>query len=185
LVAVDAALALFAELEQRPTLLLGDFDSVAPEVLTRFGDCERVAFDTDKDKTDGELALRHLLERGHDQIDIYGAIDSEFESDQMLGNIFCLQIAGEFADVEVRLVDHRQHIYLLESQKLTLAGRPNDLLSILPLSDEVELTTIGLKWELQRARVPFGSTWPLRNVFVESEVAITIVGRAIIVHRYA
>ncbi|MFH2054505.1 MAG: thiamine diphosphokinase [bacterium] len=184
-VAVDAALILFTEFRLRPHVLLGDFDSIEPQLLEEYADCEQVIFDSDKDKTDGELALRYLLERGFRQIDIYGAIDTDFESDQMLANIFCLQTARDFPDARVRLVDHRQHIYMIESQAITLSGKPGDGVSVLPLSDEIELSVSGVRWELKEARIAFGSTWPLRNEFVESEVAITIDKRAVVVHRYA
>jgi len=184
-VAVDAALALFAKLDMRPTLLLGDFDSVEPSLLKRFAEIERISYDSDKDKTDGELALRYLLDRDYQKIDIYGAIDTEFESDQMLANIFCLRFGKETGDTELRLVDHRQHIYLLEDEVKRLSGKRGNVISIMPLSDEVVISISGVRWELKKARVPFGSTWPLRNEFVESEVAISIDGRAIVVHRYA
>jgi len=184
-VAVDAALILFTEFKARPHVLLGDFDSIEPQLLEEYSDCEQVIFDSDKDKTDGELALRYLLERGYEKIEIFGAIDCEFESDQMLANFFALHAAREYPQSQVRLVDHRQQIYLVESRALRLAGKPGNGVSVLPMSDEVVVSISGVRWPLEKARVEFGSTWPLRNEFVESEVAIAIDGRAVVVHRYA
>jgi thiamine pyrophosphokinase len=187
---VDGALRLFSRLSRRPHLIIGDFDSASDELLAEFAECEKVIYERIKDQTDGELALRLVLERRSFDIDIYGGIDTDFESDQMLANIFNLTIAGEYRDdygrpARLRLVDHCQHIYLLESAELTLTGRAGNKLSILPLSDEIQLSVCGVRWQLDKATVKFGSSWPLRNDFIRDTATVTVSGRAVVIHRYA
>lgn len=188
-VAVDGALHLFQRCGIRPHLILGDFDSVSSEVLADFTEIERVSYSTDKDQTDGELALRYLLERSYDSIDIYGAIDTEFETDQMLANIFSLALVNEYSrasgvKIAARLVDHIQHIYLLENDSLELAGKAGDILSLVPISPQVTLSVSGVKWPLQEVSIEFGSSRPLRNEFAGERVTVRVSGTAVVIHRH-
>jgi thiamine pyrophosphokinase len=153
LVAVDGALRLFDHLKVEPHLMLGDFDSADTQLLKEFSDIETQKYPSEKDFTDGELALRYLLDHGYEQIDIYGAIDTDFETDQMLANIFNLAIANDYARaaedrISVRLVDHCQYIYLIEDSTLEIAGRRDDVFSILPITRQAVLTVSGAKWPL-------------------------------------
>jgi thiamine pyrophosphokinase len=189
-VAVDGALHLFRELQLRPHVLLGDFDSVSAELLIAFSDVESIRYPTEKDQTDGELALRYLLDRGYSDIEVYGAIDTRFETDQMLANVFTLAIANDYArpggiGIAARLVDHRQYIYLLEDSSLTLTGKPGEMFSVLPISPLLRLTIVGAKWELVDERIEFGSTRPLRNLFAGTEVSLRLQGVAVVVHRHS
>lgn len=189
-IAVDGALSLFHQLERKPDVVLGDFDSVAPEILAQFPDLPQISYPTNKDATDGELAMRYVLKQGFDFIEVFGAIDTRFETDQMLANIFCLEIAIALArkvkrEIRARLTDHRQHIYLLDNSDLTLTGKQGDLLSVVPLSQITNISLVGTKWELRDEVVGFGSSRTLRNEFAIDQVKLAIKGKAIVVHRYS
>ncbi|MCK4857656.1 MAG: thiamine diphosphokinase [candidate division Zixibacteria bacterium] len=189
IVAVDGALRLFHRLQRKPDLIIGDFDSVDADLLSAFADIDRRYYPSEKDQTDGEIALCYLLEQGYKDIDIYGAIDTNFETDQMLANIFNLALATRHAretgnPINIRLVDHRQHIYLIEDDKLTLQGAPGDLFSVLPLSSRIILTISGARWELERTEVEFGLSRPLRNRFTSEGVRLEIEGMALVIQRH-
>lgn len=186
--AVDGALLLFDQLGLRPHLILGDFDSTPQELLDRFADIERIVYPGDKDQTDGELALRYLLERDFAHVDIFGAIDTHFETDQMLANLFSLALVKPSTNAEmkpvVRLVDHCQYIYFVEDGELALEGSPGQILSVTPLSPVIRLSLEGAKWDLDDAEIEFGSSRPLRNEFVGSRVHLRLSGRALVIHRH-
>lgn len=187
-VCVDGALKLFAELNKRPDLIIGDFDSVDAATLQSYNDVERVTFPTDKDATDGELAVRFVLDHGCNQIEIYGAFDTAFESDQMLANVFLLALISDRRrvtglELSARLVDHRQEVYFVDDGDLELTGTPGDMLSIIPISRSVRVTLRGVKWELDDQLTRLGSTWTLRNFLAREIAEVVIGGSAIIVHR--
>ena len=186
-VSVDGALQLFHELGKIPDLLLGDFDSVDRKVLQQYSGVPQISYPVDKDATDGELAVRHVLDQGCDQIEIFGAFDTTFESDQMLANVFLLalisqrrQISGQ--SLTARLVDHRQEIYFLDDSDLELTGARGDLLSVIPISRSVRVTLRGTKWEITDELTQLGSTRTLRNFFAHEQVKIVVAGSAVIVH---
>lgn len=187
-IAVDGALALFARLGLRPQVVLGDFDSVDPAILAQFGDCERVEYPRDKDATDGELAVRYALEHGCRQIEIYGAIDTSFETDQMLANIFLLDLilrVGAYLKPAPfgELLDHRQRIWLWSEGTVQFEGKSGEQFSVIPLSNKVRLSIEGAKWNLKNKTVYRGESWTLRNEMVGDEVSIFLRGTAILVHR--
>ena len=60
-IAVDAGLERAAALGLTPDMIVGDFDTVKPEVLEKFRQMEHIVWDVhqpEKDETDTELALR-------------------------------------------------------------------------------------------------------------------------------
>jgi thiamine pyrophosphokinase len=187
-IAADGALNFFHEMKRRPSCVLGDFDSVRVEVLDAYIDLLRVEYPRDKDATDGELAIQYALNHECDSLDIYGAIDSVNESDQMLSNIFCLAVAQRFGEkngrtISARIIDHRQCIYLLQDGNMSLSGSPGDQLSIITISETAKLTLRGTKWQLDSVELSFGSSRTLRNEFEGSNVYVGILGRAIVIHR--
>jgi thiamine pyrophosphokinase len=187
-VSVDGALQLFHDLGKIPDLLLGDFDSVDTAVLQEYSSVQKITHPVNKDATDGELAVRYVLDQGCDQIEIFGAFDTSFESDQMLANVFLLALVSDRRremgqTLAARLVDHRQEIFFLDDGDLQLAGIPGDGLSIIPISRSARVTLRGTKWELTDQLTRLGSSWTLRNHFAREAVEVAIGGRAVIVHR--
>ena len=189
LIAADGALEFFDRAGLEPDLIIGDFDSVSAVTLAKFPAVRRETFDREKDSTDGELAVRYALKAGMREIEIFGAVDTRFETDQMLANILLLKIISDFSnerqlEIASRMVDHSQHIYLLKNSAIELEGEIGDGLSIIPLSSEISLTVEGTKWELRNQEVKLGSTLSLRNEFASKHAKATVKGLAVIVHRY-
>ena len=63
-IAVDSGICHAAALRLVPELWLGDFDSVPKKLENVYPDVPREVFPTEKDKTDGELAVETALARG-------------------------------------------------------------------------------------------------------------------------
>ena len=77
-IAVDAGLERAAALGLTPDMIVGDFDTVKPEVLEKFRQMEHIVWDVhqpEKDETDTELALRKAQAIGSDEIAGFGDID--------------------------------------------------------------------------------------------------------------
>lgn len=190
IVAADGGLMLFESLGLKPDLIIGDFDSVDSDVLLKYNDVEIHRFPERKDATDGELAIRAALERGCDDIELFGAIDTRYETDHLLANLLLLKLARNTMKtssraVSVRAIDHRQHIYLVEDESLNLVGKPGDFVSIIPLNEMITVSITGVEWELDKRKVTMGSTWTLRNRFASNSADIAIAGTALVVHRHS
>jgi thiamine pyrophosphokinase len=148
LVAVDGGADALAGIGLLPGLLVGDLDSISPEVLRdlQAQGVETVVLPTAKDETDTESALRVVLARGATDITVFNALGGP-RLDHLLGNLLVLT-APWLAPARVRLVGGRHEAFLVRGDS-TVTGRAGDIVSLLPLTPVVEdVRTEGLVYAL-------------------------------------
>jgi thiamine pyrophosphokinase len=165
-----------------PDLVIGDLDSIAPDdlnVLQRLG-CQIEQHPVDKDATDLELALLAAQRLGIAEVILVAALGGRL--DQTLGNLM-LMANPSFVDLHLTLVDGRQTVSVVRDQ-ITITGSAGDTVSALPLSPVVEgLIYSGLRWPLQDATLPFGSTRGISNEMTGTTAHISLrSGILLVVH---
>jgi thiamine pyrophosphokinase len=163
LVAVDAGADAVARVGLEPTLLVGDMDSVTSETRVAFEGrgVEVVLLPVAKDETDLEAALHIVVDRGADDITVYGALGGP-RLDHLLGNLLLLA-SPKLAGVVVRLVDDLHEAFLVWGDAV-VSGEPGDLVSLLSLTDEVkEVRTKGLVYPLHGETLARSATRALSN----------------------
>jgi len=173
------ALALGLE----PDLVIGDLDSISPEELDALQQpgCQIERHPIDKDATDLELALLAAGRIGIDEVILVAALGGRL--DQSLGNLL-LMASSSFANLRLTLVDGRQTATLVRDQ-ITLTGDMGDIVSTLALSPVVTGLTYhnGLRWPLQDATLPFGSTRGISNELTQEEALISLrTGILLVIH---
>ena len=173
-IAVDAGLEAVKALGILPDVIVGDFDTVKPEVLSEFRQMEHIIWEVhqpEKDETDTELALNRAMASGCGEIAVLGATGGRL--DHMLGNIHLLYPClhkGIFA----YLLDSQNKVYLLDEGKdffeETLWGK---YVSFLPLSQEVKgITLTGFKYPLYEKDIEIGTSLCISNELIEEEARI-------------
>ena len=173
LVAVDGGAEALAEAGLLPSLLVGDMDSIAPRTREAFEQqgVEVVLLPTAKDETDTEVALRLLVDRGADDITLYGALGGP-RLDHLVGNLLLLS-ARWLAGVTVRLVDELHEVFLAKGDA-SIEGEPGDLVSLLALTPEVEeVRTEGLEYALDGEPLYQSAGRALSNVMTGREARVT------------
>ncbi|MCG3210747.1 MAG: Thiamine pyrophosphokinase [Anaerolineae bacterium] len=167
-----------------PEIIIGDLDSLPAEVVTRM-ESAGVAIQrhpANKDQTDLELALELAVAQQPDEILLVTALGGRL--DQMLANILLLTRPG-YAGPQLALIDGPQQAILLRDHGcLSLAGRPGDTLSVVPLTAKVTgVTLVGVQWPLTNATLSLGSTWSISNQFAANQVTVEIErGVALVVY---
>lgn len=169
--------ANFAALSGRiPDFLIGDLDSITPEILTQ---CENAGcviqrFSCEKDETDLELALicaeeqaRLVSER---EIWLYGATGKRI--DHFMGNI-ALMLAYARKGFRIRLVDPEHEIWILQSREC-IRGSLGQEVSLIALSEKAVVTTEGLFYPLQQGVLWQDSPRGMSNVFLGEEAVIEV-----------
>lgn len=150
-----------------PDILLGDFDSLEmplpPKVEIR-------TYPAEKDETDLQIAISCALEKGFENILVIGATGGR--TDHFLANVFLLHWAKE-RGAAVVLEDETTRIRLLEGC-MTLENRKNTYLSLLALCGDAQVSVSGVKYPLERAILPFGSTLGVSNEFAEEHACIEV-----------
>jgi thiamine pyrophosphokinase len=140
-----------------------------------------------KDESDLELALVEAVESGVARVTILGALGGP-RLDHELANLALLAHPA-LADVDASLLDERTRARLITADAahppvtLRLAGRPGDLVSLLPQGSTVTgITTTGLEYPLAGEPLEPGPARGLSNVRLGSEAAVTVrAGRLLVV----
>lgn len=191
-VAADGGYARALGLGLRPGLLVGDLDSLAPELADEAaaaGATVRRA-SVDKDESDAELALLEALELGAARITMLGAFGGP-RLDHALANLWLLA-HPRLAGVDLVLLDAGARARLVTAPSAAggtvsqrLPGRPGAIVSLLPFGGDVEgVTTSGLQYPLHDEPLRSGPARGLSNVRLVEDAAVTVrTGRLLVVER--
>jgi len=160
-------------LGMRPHVVIGDMDSLAPNLCAQLRDAgtQFLVYPACKDETDLELALLYAVEQGATRITVVGARGGRI--DHELSNLLLLahpQLAG----VDVRIVSGDQEIILIR-REATFRGSSGDMLSLLPFGGDVHgITTSGLEYPLCDETLYFGPARGVSNVFAVPEPSVRL-----------
>ena len=175
IVGVDSGLSFLYRNAIVPTHIVGDFDSVSPEIITYYREETKIpirAFQPEKDATDTEIALRLLIESGVEELWILGGTGTRL--DHVMSNIQILKIALDYG-VKAYLVDICNRISLWE-REITLKKEEafGKYFSVFPFDGVVEEVSIaGAKYPLSRYRLTPYESRCVSNELQEQEVKIT------------
>lgn len=185
IIAADGGAARALAAGVRPHVVVGDMDSLAPDVLhsLRQAGVEIVTVPSRKDETDLELALVEAVRRGADDITIAGALGGRL--DHTLGNVYLLampQLRGR----RVRLVDGRVEAFVIWEQA-NIRGQRGDTVSLIPLTPEVRgIETEGLEYPLRRESLFMGPGRGISNVMLGPVARVSTADGillAVVIHR--
>lgn len=156
-----------------PHRLVGDFDSVPPDLLQaaeRAG-AQRQAYPVDKDASDLAIALDGLCADGVDSVMVLGV--SGGRTDHLLFNWqLCAARDWPFA---LRLVDETvDALRVSATRPATLTVDVGDTVSLLPLERCSGVTTEGLRWPLRDRELIVGGTLGLSNRAERTRCSISV-----------
>ncbi|MGD9731000.1 MAG: thiamine diphosphokinase [Desulfamplus sp.] len=186
-----------------PNVLIGDMDSIGDNENIYFTDITTtissesksleqnktivIKYPRQKDASDTELAVLWAIDQGAEYITLTGVTGTRM--DHTLSNIFLLKKIGE-KGVRCKIVDNHNEIFLLSNDltenhpadkggssdcSLSIDGKIGELLSIIPVTQEVRGVTLrGLEYPLNNAVLAFGSSRGVSNVFNQTTAYISI-----------
>lgn len=114
-IGVDRGIEVLIDQGIKPIYAIGDFDSIRDEHLLLNLKMERLP--TRKDVTDTHAALEYAIDKGYDEIDIYGVTGGRL--DHFLG-VMCL--LEKYSSIKVRIIDDQNIIELLEPGRHKVYG---------------------------------------------------------------
>jgi thiamine pyrophosphokinase len=160
-IAADGGMAHAGLLQLPVQLWVGDFDSAPQTLQAAYPDVPRQTHPTDKDKTDGEIAIDAALALGATSLVLVGALGGQ--TDHALGNLGLLLSLAE-RGIDAYATSGREEAYALRPGRIEIDLPPRSRLSIIALSALFGLDIAGVRWTLIKADVKLGSTWTLSNV---------------------
>jgi thiamine pyrophosphokinase len=173
LVAADGGYQHMKRLGLKPSLLIGDLDSLPAGELDqlRTAGVELEIYPREKDATDLELALIQLAERGATEIRVVAALGGRL--DQTLANLYLLEL-DELKGIDIRLDDGREEILIIRT-RAAVSGTPGDTLSLLSMESCAQgIVTSGLKYPLKGGTLCPSRSRGISNVMLEDEAVIEL-----------
>lgn len=168
-----------------PDIVVGDLDSIAPELKAEL-EAAGVRFETyptRKDQTDLELALRLAVELGASHVDLLATLGGRL--DQSLANLLLLTQAT-WVGVTVRVVEGAETAWIVRGGQTTcVEGASGDTLSLVPLTPQVSGVNLeGVEWPLRNATLHMGSTLTISNCLAGPSACVQVgEGLVLVVHR--
>lgn len=167
----------------RPDLVVGDMDSLPPEVFeeVKKSGIPFQKHDACKDETDTQLALHAALSQGARSIEMLASTGDRI--DHTLANIHLLY-AAHVRGVDACILSPDSRIFLIDSLS-TISGMKGALVSLLPLSKEVKgISLSGFQWNLEDASMEIGNPYGISNRLVSDEARIQVRAGALIAVLY-
>ncbi|MFI3229353.1 MAG: thiamine diphosphokinase [Bacillota bacterium] len=158
-----------------PNCIIGDLDSIN-EVPK---DVDLIKFPTDKDYTDGELAVRHAIKLGYKNLTIHCALLGRI--DHILSNITLLQVAHNLG-ASAQIVDTNVTINYYEKGTHTIGAEAEDTVSILPINGSATISeSFGLQYPLQHLTLTPPTTTGQSNKALTNNPTIKISSGAVLI----
>lgn len=186
LIAADGGAHHAIAMGLRPRVIVGDLDSVSPELVKELASqgVELEKYPAAKDKTDLELAIERAIRDGAQEVVLLGALGGRL--DQSLANV--LLMAKRDWPATIQVVDATEGAngiateiiteiatVIHGSETMTLEAAIGSTVSLLPLSTEVTgITYTGLLYPLDEATIALGSTRAVSNEVTSFPATVSI-----------
>ncbi len=183
IIAGDRGLEALYQLKIIPNHVVGDFDSVSPEILEFYKKQSQIIFHTfhaEKDNTDTDIALQLAIRLKSSKITIMGALGKRM--DHAIANIHILKDALE-ANIPCQMIDEHNRIYLI-NKEMTLEKEKvyGKYVSLIPLTSTVEgLSLTGFKYPLKDYTLPIGTSLGISNEIIGDTAHIQMKNGILIV----
>ncbi len=183
IVGVDKGVEYLYHHQIKPNYIVGDFDSIAPEIIKYYKTETNVAvreYNPIKDESDTEMAIRIAITIGSTEIYILGATGGRI--DHLWANIQSLSIACKF-NVRAYILDPQNRIFVTDKPcQLKKSEAYGKYLSVFSLSGDIfDFNMKGTKWPLEHHVLKPTDSLTVSNRFEDEIVEINFIGGTIVV----
>ena len=183
IIGVDRGVEYLYHHQIMPQYIVGDFDSIDPEVIKYYKEETHVPvreYNPIKDASDTEIAIRFGITLGSKEIIILGATGGRI--DHLWANVQSLSVACQ-AGVEAYILDQKNKIRVIDKPcALKKSEAYGKYLSIFSLSGEVfDLNLKGSKWPLSHHTLKPCDSLTVSNQFREDKVEIEFTSGVLVV----
>ena len=174
--AADGGANHLARIGVRPDAVVGDFDSIRPEVRCWIGE-DRMVARPDQDITDLDKTMAYAFEeRGAEHVTVLAATGGRL--DHAVENLALLARWAGRGAVELRDERHRVVPVIDKGEFPATAGQA---VSLMPLGRCARVWTRGLRWELGGEPLDLAGRTSVSNVVEGERFAVRVEGGALLV----
>ncbi|MEN8192734.1 MAG: thiamine diphosphokinase [Bacteroidota bacterium] len=178
IVAADGGANSAYKLGVTPNYIIGDFDSIKPEVKEYFSDKSELIHISRQNDTDVEKALKYLIKKKFKTVYLLGGT-----GDRLDHSICNLGIVIKFFTKIKVVVIHGKTILFPYAEDVQFKTIPNETISLYAFNTKTIITSKGLKYPLNKSLLPFGDKESTSNMALSDYVNLKIEGGIVFVIR--
>lgn len=173
IIASDKGLEELDKIGVIPNYIIGDFDSINKDILSKYiqnKEVKIIKLNPEKDYTDTHMALKLAIELKSTDITIIGAIGSRI--DHTLSNIHILKETLD-NNINCSILNENNKISLINGKTILDLDNNYKYISLLPLTTSVEgITLEGFKYSLLNATLNMGESIGISNEQIKDKAVI-------------
>ena len=152
-----------------PSKVLGDLDSITPDLLEKVKNLniDLIRYESNKDKTDFEISLDSIEKPSEKNIFLIGGEEGEIDH---LFSIFSLIINFEYASNITWFYMDKTIIF---RNNVSISLNEGTRFSIVPITNLKSLNVAGAKWNVNKENIEAGSSRTLRNKSAGDQINIS------------
>jgi len=171
------------EMGVMPAAIIGDLDSIRPEVKEFYETCpvRFQKYPPRKDFTDMQLVLSAALELGAEEIILLGTLGKRL--DHTLANLYS---GIDMVRKGIKLSHYTPKCWVhIINQDIVIEGRPGDLVSVLTLTDEAHgVSEVGFEYTPTDATMESSKPYAVSNVLVGQQGTVGVQSGILAVFHY-
>lgn len=158
IIAADSGYDYLIKLDVKVDYLIGDFDSIEYDI-NEVKTPDIIQFPKEKDFTDLHIAINKAIELGSKKVTILGATGTRL--DHTITNMFLLRLLYD-SGIDGKIIDNNNEVMLIKGKK-KIQKKHYKYLSIIPLSNNTEVSISGVKYPLTNKQVSFMDSLCISN----------------------
>ena len=161
-----------------PEYIIGDLDSIRPDVYKFYSDKSDIIKINRQNDTDVEKCLKFVIKKKYDEVVLLGATGDR------LDHSFCnLGIVLKYFSKIKMMIIHQRSLLTAYTGNIILSTIPNEIISLYGIDSRTRVKSSGLKYPLKNITLPFGQKESTSNIAVNNKVQLQIKGGIIFVIR--
>ncbi len=161
-----------------PEYIIGDLDSIKPNVYKYFSDKSKIIKINRQNDTDVEKCLKFTVKKKFDEVVLLGATGDR------LDHSFCNLgiVLKYFSKIKIMII-HQRSLLSACAGKVNLSTFPGEIISLYGFDSKTRIKSSGLKYPLNNIALPFGQRESTSNIAIKNKVELLITGGIIFIIR--
>ena len=161
-----------------PNYIIGDFDSISPEVFSYYKNRSEIIKQSRQNDTDVEKALKFAIKKKFEKVYLLGGTGDRL--DHSICNLGI--VIKYFLKIRIIII-HGKTILFPYADNVKLKSTPNETISLYAFNSNTRITSSGLKYPLRDVSLPFGEKESTSNVALSDNFELKISGGIVFVTR--
>ena len=159
-----------------PKFIIGDLDSISPDVLDYYSSKTKVIKVKDQNSTDIEKCLNKLIKLNYKEAVLLGCTGNRL--DHSLGN---LSIMYKYAESIKTFLVHHQSFLSIFNDKIELNTTPGETISFFGINPNIKISTTGFKYNLNNETITFGFRESISNEAKLDKVTLEVTDKIFLI----